>query len=312
LRPDPTQPLVASLSAGRLIEVDAPLLSAGDVARRVGVAVSTLRTWDRRYGLGPSVRQPGRHRRYARQDVERLLLMQQLVHDGVLAAEAARVARQPGGIDDLTAAQDARPLEISVTAAHAARGLGRAALALDIDEVERIIRAALDRGVVAGWTEVICPAMRSVEQRYVTTGQYIDAEHLLSSAVSAALNATVRPARSPDVLLACAADELHTLPLEALAAALAEAGRRSRMLGARVPPQALQHAIARSGPTAVVLWAHSAATAQANQLQVVTGARPRPALIAACGPGWDAATLPQGIARPANLASAVAAVAALP
>jgi MerR family transcriptional regulator, light-induced transcriptional regulator len=299
-------------AAGQLSEVDAPLLSAGDVARRVGVAVSTLRTWDRRYGLGPSVRQPGRHRRYDRQDIERLLLMQQLVHDGVSAAEAARVARQPAAIDAVSATADAPRVEVSATAARAARGLGRAALALDIDEVERIIRAALDRGVVVGWTEVICPAMRLVEQRYVATGQYIDAEHLLSSAVSAALSAMARPSRSPDVLLACAPDELHTLPLEALAAALAEAGRRSRMLGARVPPEALRHAIARGGPTAVVLWAHSATTAQADQLHVVTGARPRPALIAAGGPGWDAATLPQGVARPADLASAVAAVAALP
>ena len=32
-------------------------LTAGEVARRLGVAVTTIRTWDRRYGLGPAARQ---------------------------------------------------------------------------------------------------------------------------------------------------------------------------------------------------------------------------------------------------------------
>ena len=34
------------------------------VARRLGVAPATLRTWDRRYGLGPSEHTSGAHRRY--------------------------------------------------------------------------------------------------------------------------------------------------------------------------------------------------------------------------------------------------------
>ena len=31
-----------------------PALAVAAVARRLGVAPATLRTWDRRYGLGPS------------------------------------------------------------------------------------------------------------------------------------------------------------------------------------------------------------------------------------------------------------------
>ena len=45
--------------------------------------------------------------------------------------------------------------------------------------------------------------------------------------------------RRPAILLACADEEQHSLPLEALAAALAETGVPSRLLGARVPPDAL-------------------------------------------------------------------------
>lgn len=53
-----------------------PLLSVAAVARRLGVAPATLRTWDRRYGLGPSGHTVGRHRKYGPRDVARLELMQ--------------------------------------------------------------------------------------------------------------------------------------------------------------------------------------------------------------------------------------------
>ena len=47
--------------SGRVVD---EALSAGAVARRLGVAVTTLRTWHQRYGLGPSEHVPGHHRRY--------------------------------------------------------------------------------------------------------------------------------------------------------------------------------------------------------------------------------------------------------
>ncbi|MET0415607.1 MAG: MerR family transcriptional regulator, partial [Actinoplanes sp.] len=47
-------------------------LTAGAVARRLGVAVTTLRTWHQRYGLGPSRHEAGHHRRYSAEDMDRL------------------------------------------------------------------------------------------------------------------------------------------------------------------------------------------------------------------------------------------------
>jgi transposase len=69
-------------------------LSAGAVARRLGVAVTTLRTWHQRYGLGPSHHVPGHHRRYTAEDVARLEVMQRLTAEGVTPAEAARWAKR--------------------------------------------------------------------------------------------------------------------------------------------------------------------------------------------------------------------------
>lgn len=69
-----------------------PTLPVASVARRLGVAPSTLRTWDRRYGLGPSRHTDGRHRRYGTSDIGRLELMQRALLSGASTAEAARYA----------------------------------------------------------------------------------------------------------------------------------------------------------------------------------------------------------------------------
>jgi hypothetical protein len=62
------------------------------------------------------------------------------------------------------------------------------------------------------------------------------------------------------------AGEQHSLPLYALAAALAELQVETRMLGARTPPQALADAVSRTGPAAVFVWSQTAATGDPAQL----------------------------------------------
>lgn len=70
----------------------APGLAVAAVARRLGVAPATLRTWDRRYGLGPSDHSAGAHRRYSNDDVARLMVMRRLALEGVAPVDAARAA----------------------------------------------------------------------------------------------------------------------------------------------------------------------------------------------------------------------------
>lgn len=64
----------------------------GVVADWLGIPASTLRTWERRYGLGPSDRTRGGHRRYTEQDVTRVQAMQRLMAQGASVSSAARTA----------------------------------------------------------------------------------------------------------------------------------------------------------------------------------------------------------------------------
>ncbi|MGW7432254.1 MerR family transcriptional regulator [Streptomyces sp. NPDC054861] len=68
-------------------------LTTGSVARRFGVAPTTLRSWDQRYGIGPAARVGGKHRRWTAADLALLERMFALTNAGLPPAEAARVAR---------------------------------------------------------------------------------------------------------------------------------------------------------------------------------------------------------------------------
>ncbi len=300
--------------------------SVGAVARRLGVAPSTLRTWNRRYGIGAQELSPGRHRRYTAEDITRLEHMQRLILRGASPADAAQVALA-------STARPARALTVDIPASRpgpghgaggqrlavpgaspAARGLARAALAMDGTLMDEIIRASLAQdGVIGTWQGMLVPVLSGIGTRFEHSGDCIEAEHLLSSVTLAAL-ASLQPAATGRadhraVLLACAEREEHSLPLYALAAALAEGGVSSRMLGAALPYAALVAAVRRTGPAAVFLWSQVAETGDPAALPDLRPRRPGARLVLG-GPGWPADGLPVGSRLVSSLPEAVAEVSA--
>lgn len=287
------------------------LFSTGEVARRLGIAVTTLRTWHQRYDLGPSHHQPGHHRRYTPDDLARLETMRELTARGVPASVAADWASRSA--DRGTSPRDGGGHAIPVgRAGPRARGLARAAMRLDQFAMHATLTAAIaELGVVSTWDTVVCPVLRGVGERHVRTQALVEVEHLLSRSVADALAAMRRPpgARATSVLLACTDEEQHSLPLEALAAALAERGIPSRLLGARVPRPALLAAVRRTGPRSIVLWSHVPQTADPDLLRDLLKVRPAPLTVAAAGPGWLATHLPAGVSAPATITEAIELVA---
>ncbi|WP_425586684.1 cobalamin B12-binding domain-containing protein [Streptomyces rameus] len=204
------------------------------------------------------------------------------------------------------------------------RGLSRAAVRLDAVALEERLEAALTRyGLVTAWQEVMAPTLHAVGRKWASSGdRYVEVEHLLSWHVSTALRRHTRQPAPPSgapgagpVLLACVPGEQHTLPLEALNAALSRLGVPARMFGAAVPAEALLAAVRRLGPAAVVLWAQARSTASLPLAEHVTamewgvkGARARP-LVLLGGPGWSGRPT-RGMLRPASLSEALDILAA--
>ncbi|RDI32220.1 MerR family transcriptional regulator [Lentzea flaviverrucosa] len=276
------------------------------VAGMLGIAPTTLRTWDQRYGLGPSVRTDGGHRRYEDADVEVLRRMLALTAQGVAASAAAVLARkQP------VAPPDGERTPIGSTEALTAKqGFLGAAKRLDEPAMADIAAKLLAaHGVVAAWDAVFVPALVELGELVVTSGQGVEIEHLASGSVLHALRGIPRTT-SPaplSMLLSCAPDEQHWLPLEALGAALSEQDHRWGNLGARVPAEALCDAVARLCPRVVLIWAHRQDLALRVPLEEL-GTRSG-AVVAVAGSGWEGVALPSFVRRPMSLTEAIGLVA---
>jgi DNA-binding transcriptional MerR regulator len=193
--------------------------TAGQVARHLGIAESTLRSWHRRYDLGPDNRPARGYRRYTPEDVTRLQRMCDLVQSGMLPSEAAR---------DITTTTSSHEQDVRDVLA-AARDLNSARC------VAVLTRSLNQHGVLPTWDNLCRPALNTVNDDRFTDPACVANEHVLSWAVSAVLHTVRRPEKDPEVLLACTEAEYHTLALEALAAALGERGTAVRMLGAATP-----------------------------------------------------------------------------
>jgi DNA-binding transcriptional MerR regulator len=293
------------------------VLTVAAVARRLGVAPATLRTWARRYGLGPSAHVSGTHRRYTGGDLQRLHAMRRLTLSGMPAADAARaVLESHVDADEQTpAARRSGPggpggRVIALPGGHPGqRGLAAAAMALDAGGVARIVTASLEEhGATQTWDELVRPVLNAIGRRWAATGEGTEVEHLVSYAVDGVFrNVAVQapePAHGRPVLLASAPGELHCLPLSALAAALAEHGTGARVLGAATPAGALIAAVRRTGPSAVLLWSQTPATADLAVLAGLPITRP-PASVITAGPGWDADELPPRVGHATSLTDAV-------
>lgn len=305
------------------------------VARRLGVAPATLRTWDRRYGLGPTLHSAGAHRRYSRSDIARLEAMRRLVLDGVPPADAARLAADqvpvprsgdngsppgpsgrlgavgPGPVEPRPAGGPGGRVLALPGAAPDVRGLARAAMALDAGTV----RAALDNalrtyGAISTWDDLLTPVLVAVGERWAATGEGIEVEHLLAETAIGALRAVSvapEPRNGRPVLLACAPEEMHSLALSALSAALAENGVGARLLGAGLPATALAAAVRRTGPAVVLVWAQLPRHADPRLLEGLPVLRP-PVTVLAGGAGWRGQRLPARVTYVTDLASAVTLV----
>lgn len=276
-----------------------PGMSVAEAARRVGAATSTLRAWDRRYGVGPSSRTSGGHRRYTSQDIATLQALRRLTATGMPTAEAAAAAHRQ-------AASAASTTQVTGDVLNRARQ--RFIEAVDALDTPRAVRTAGNvlarHGAVPAWTAVFTPELQALGEHWQHTGSGVQREHFAVGVIATALARHM--ARRVDRLLgsqvvaAATPIETHTLPLAALAAGLAETSVSTCVLGT-LPSASLRDAIRDTRPIAVVLWSHSLTTTDPAALRDLLTMVP---VVAAAGPGWRR-ELPDGVTQLTDLRSAV-------
>lgn len=263
------------------------LLTVSAVARRLGVAPATLRTWDRRYGLGPSSHEAGEHRRYCAADLSKLMLMRRLISAGVTPADAAEQAKKAKGKVSLENIVREFEVREDVVA-----GINKALQAFDIAFVEETLRSELDEhGVEMAWHEIIVPTLIEIGESWEASGQGIEIEHAFSETLKKVFReksaACEAPVNGHPVVIAAVGEEQHSLPLHALEAALCELGIKTHFLGARTPLEAISATVTRLAPPAVFLWALLPENANPEYFTQLPQIRPAPRIILG-GPGWEA------------------------
>ena len=300
---------------------DVPVtLGVAAVARRLGVATGTLRTWDRRYGLGPSAHEAGTRRRYTVADLARLTLMRRLMLEGV-----AHGRRGPDGDRDRgrLAARRRR-----TCCPEAAGGRPRAAAAVPHRRRPGGRRPGTPARPPAGWpgrrwawtatpaprccgpawrgpawcppgTTLLVPVLAGVGDRWRSTGAGVEVEHLLSECAEAALR--VGPGRrrpAPQRPAGAARRARARGPPAAAGRARRRAGRapggrpsaRRPAAGPRPGRRGEPHRRARGVPLGAGRGRPGPAARRATCWPAV---RPRPAVLLG-GPGWDGQARPAG------------------
>ena len=262
------------------------LLTVAAVARRLGVAPATLRTWARRYGIGPSEHESGSHRRYSADDVATVTTMRRLIIAGMTPAQAAEKALtgpKAPKVEKIIESFSDRQEMITV--------LHNAAIAMDKKFIESTLRNDIEKnGVVHSWQEVIVPVLILIGKTWEETGEGIEIEHFLSEILKRVLReqafAIKKPINPRPVLVAAVGEETHSLAIHALAAALAERNIECHFLGARTPFAALEAMVEKFAPPAIFLWAQLVENADPSYFKDLPTIRPAPRVLLG-GPGWS-------------------------
>ena len=273
-------------------------LTVAAVARRLGVAPATLRTWDRRYGLGPTEHNAGDHRRYSREDLARLTYMRRLVIAGVTPFDAAKRAKtQTPQISPELIEQERVIREDLIEV------LWRATQSFDDLYIETVIRKELNTsGVVMTWEQVVIPLLALAgdewEHSEKNTNAVIAAEHFIVDIVRRMFieqQLKLREAiNDRPVLLASVSRERHTLPLSVAAAALAEKKIRCQSLGGETPAEVIAEVFRKVAPPAIFIWAQIPENVDDNFIEKLPVLRPAPRIVLA-GPGWLGREIPKTV-----------------
>lgn len=237
------------------MDTERSVLRIGEVARRTGVTVPTLRAWERRYGLLDPARTDGGHRLYRDADVEHVRAMQRLLNDGWSASAAAReVLREPAPVTQL------RSVPSSGDAAADLIGrLEQAIEAFDAPSADAAIDDVFARlEIPRALDEVLLPVLRRVGEGWQNDPRIIAREHFATNTLRPRLQRLLRGpfgASSRSCLAAAPEGEDHDLGLLASSVVGADAGWRIHYLGARMPTAAIERSTESLRPNVVLIGA---------------------------------------------------------
>jgi len=234
-------------------------------AERTGIAIPTIRMWERRYGVVSPTRTPGGYRLYDDDSIARLAAMHYLVErDGWRPSQAADRIRTAPQAEVLQLAADGRGRDGMATA-EAGTAVSPAIEAI-VDATRRLdlrsIDATLDETFAAQRFEaamdsVVFPALRGIGDAWSRHELDVAREHAASETVRRRIahyfDAAAQNVGGATVVIGLPPGSRHELGAFAFAVAARRAGLDVVYLGADVPLEAWRQTIRDTDPGAVVV-----------------------------------------------------------
>ncbi len=235
-----------------------PGLSIGALSRATGVAVETLRTWERRYGYPSSERSEGGHRLYAIDTIARVRLITQALERGHRVSQVvsldedallALLGLGPGEPQDEP--EQAAPHTLTREWLELSRAMDAQALELSLR------RAWYTLGAVTFLERYAARFIDEIGQAWASGALSVGQEHFASERLRDFFTSHWRPlsdrATGPTVVCATLPHELHVLGLHMVAVIMAICGCRVLFLGADTPLESIVSACQSGGADALLI-----------------------------------------------------------
>jgi MerR family transcriptional regulator, light-induced transcriptional regulator len=217
---------------------DTPMFTANEVELRTGVPATTLRQWERRYGLPNPQRASSGYRLYSQQDIGCIEFMRNQISGGVPASRAAQlyVLNKPG--------KAPVSQQVPQTGESLVSRLIEATLSGDNGRADRVLSEAhASLSVEDVLLRVIQPTLIEIGEKWHRGEINVAHEHQASNFLRGKLHGLLELAgnskHGPAIIVACAPGEWHEIGSLMLAIFLRRAGFRTHYLGANTPVEDL-------------------------------------------------------------------------
>lgn len=231
------------------------------LAERTGVGQSTLRAWERRYGLLKPQRTPKGHRLYSEADAVFVRRVVKLLESGNAISEVAKaVLADPKGLDQLAAAKEKRKgpkLSAGVWKDYVNRLLEaiEAFNPAQLDNIYNEASSLYPLDLVSN--ELVEPILATLGHRWRERETGIAEEHFFSAWLRNKLGARLHHASASasgrTLILACVPGHRHEVGILLFALAALGRGYRVVYLGVDMPLESIPAVVARSGASGVIL-----------------------------------------------------------
>ena len=247
---------------------DEPVYNVKAIAQQSGIMASTLRAWERRYGIPKPGRAGSGYRLYSSRDIAMIRWLKAQIDSGMSISQAVSLlhSMQQGGRRGNNVVVTATPAQSYANTATYSRDkqmhdqLMAAAVMLDEAGIEAVMSEAFSiHSAEDVCMNVIQPALISIGEQWHRGEVSINVEHFFSNLMRrkllSLLDACAPPIRQTRIITGCAPEELHEMGILMISLFLRRRGYDVVYLGQSISLDRMEELLQSLRPQAILLSA---------------------------------------------------------